>query len=31
MDAKQEITKIKRLDGLIKDSESERKIKRLNY
>lgn len=31
MDAKQEITKIKRLDELIKDSESERKIKRLNY
>lgn len=31
MNAKQEITKIKRLDELIKDSEAERKIKSLNY
>ncbi|HEY5463120.1 MAG TPA: YdeI/OmpD-associated family protein [Hanamia sp.] len=31
MNAKQEITKMKRLDELIKDSEAERKIKRLNY
>ncbi len=31
MDAKQEITKMKRLDELMTDSESERKIKRLNY
>ena len=31
MTAKQEITKLKRLDELIKDSEAGRKIKRLNY
>jgi uncharacterized protein YdeI (YjbR/CyaY-like superfamily) len=31
MDAKQEITKMKRLDELIRDSEAGRKIKRLNY
>lgn len=31
MDAKQESTKIKRLEELIKDSENETKIKRLNY
>jgi len=31
MNAKQESTKLKRLDELITDSESERKIKRLNY
>lgn len=31
MNAKQEITKMKRLDELINDSEAERKIKSLNY
>ena len=31
MDAKQEITKLKRLEELINDSEAGRKIKRLNY
>lgn len=31
MSAKQEITKMKRLDELISDCEEERKIKRLNY
>ena len=31
MDAKQEITKMKRLEELIEDSVAGRKIKRLNY
>jgi uncharacterized protein YdeI (YjbR/CyaY-like superfamily) len=31
MDAKQEVTKVKRLDELIRDSGAESKIKRLNY
>ena len=31
MSAKQEITKVKRLDELMRDCEEERKIKRLNY
>ncbi|MEO6838124.1 MAG: YdeI/OmpD-associated family protein [Ginsengibacter sp.] len=31
MDAKQEVTKMKRLEELIEDSEAGRKIKRLNY
>ncbi|MGN6194268.1 MAG: YdeI/OmpD-associated family protein [Ginsengibacter sp.] len=31
IDAKQEATKLKRLEELIRDSEAERKIKRLSY